>query len=175
MANILQVCLALQKLKKDAVKLSDKEKTISKTIDVTANNMTKAVERSLTNDNREAIIKGSILPSASKIVKAAIGAAGAAVLIDPVIAIIGVLGWLGVSKKYKAKERQMVIDELETELKICEKQIDIAERTEDMQALRQLYRIQKELERQRQRIKYKMRVEYGQKYHDTTETLRDMN
>ena len=169
------VNLALQKLKKDAVKLSDKEKTISKTIDVTANNMTKAVERSLTNDNREAIIKGSILPSASKIVKAAIGAAGTAVLIDPVIAIIGVLGWLGVSKKYKAKERQMVIDELETELKICEKQIDIAERNEDMQALRQLYRIQKELERQRQRIKYKMRVEYGQKYHDTTETLRDMN
>lgn len=164
------VKLALQKLKRDAIKLSDKEKTISKNIDVSANNMTKAVERSLTSANREAVIKGSILPSASKTIKTALTAAGTAVIFDPVIAVIGVLGWIGVSKKYKAKERQMVIDELETELKLCEKQIDIAERNEDMAALRQLYRVQKELERQRQRIKYKMRVDFGQKYYDTDKT-----
>lgn len=165
------VKLAAQRLKKAAIKLSDKEKSISKTIDASTSNFTKAAERSLTNDNREAVIRGSILPSASKCIKAAIAAAGTAVIFDPVIAVIGVLGYLGVSKKYKAKERQLIIDELESELKICEKNIEIAERKEDMDALRQLYRIQKELERQRQRIKYKMKVDFGQTYHSTDETL----
>lgn len=165
------VKLAAQRLKKAAIKLSDKEKSISKTIDASTANFTKAAERSLTNDNREAVIRGSILPSASKCIKAAIAAAGTAVIFDPIIAVIGVLGYLGVSKKYKAKERQLIIDELESELKICEKNIEIAERKEDMDALRQLYRIQKELERQRQRIKYKMKVDFGQTYHSTEETL----
>ena len=60
----------------------------------------------------------------------------------------------------------MVIDELEIELKMCEKYIDIAESKNDMKALKQLLTIQRELERQLQRIKYKMKVDFGQKYYD---------
>lgn len=157
--------LASEKLKKTLTKLSDKEKQVSKNIDVAANNTKKAVERALTTDNRESVIKGSILPSASKTIKLAITGAGLA-LIDPALAVIGVLGFLGVNKKYKAKERQMVIDELEIELKMCERYIDIAESKNDMKALRKLLTIQRELQRQLQRIKYKMKIDFGQKYYD---------
>ena len=59
--------MASMKLKNAITKLSDKEKHVSKSIDVGLNNFRKSVERALTNDNRESIIKGSILPSASKL------------------------------------------------------------------------------------------------------------
>lgn len=169
-----KIKLAGEKVKKTLQKLSDKDKTISKNIDVAANNFSKAAEKSLTNDNREAVIKGSILPSASKVVKGGILAAGTAILIDPIIAVIGVLGWLACSKKYKAKERQMVLDELEIELKMCEKYIALAEDKNDMKSLKKLYTIQRELERQRQRVKYKMKVDYGKKYYDADSTLQDI-
>lgn len=159
------IALASEKLKKTLTKMSDKEKQISKNIDVAANNTKKAVERSLTTDNRESVIKGSILPSASKTIKLAITGAGLA-FINPALAVIGVLGFLGMNKKYKAKERQMVIDELEIELKMCEKYIDIAESKNDMKALKKLLTIQRELQRQLQRVKYKMKVDFGQKYYD---------
>lgn len=166
--------LAMEKMKKNLVKASDKEKQISKSIDVASVNLQKGIENSLTSANREAVIKGSILPSASKIIKACIAGGAVTLFFGPAIAVIGALGWIGVSKKYKAKERQMVIDELETELKMCEHYINIAESKNDMKSLRKLYQIQKQLERQRQRIKYKMKIEFGQKYYDTKDTLAEL-
>ena len=166
--------LASEKVKKGLQKLSDKDKTISKNIDISANNFQKAVERSLTSDNRAAVIKGSILPSASKTLKLCLGGLAGAIIFDPVIAVIGVLGYLGTSAKFKYKERQMVLDEIETELKMCEKYIALAEDKNDMKALRKLYTIQRDLERQRQRIKYKMKVDFGQKYYDADQSLQNM-
>ena len=161
------IALASEKVKKALTKLSDKERQVSKNIDVAANNTKKAMENSLTSANREAVIKGSVLPSASKTIKLAITTAGLA-LINPAIAVIGALGYLATSKKYKEKERQMVIDEIEIELKMCEKYIEIAESKNDMKALKKLLTIQRELERQRQRIKYNMKIKFGQKYYDST-------
>ena len=48
------------------------------------------------------------------------------------------------------------------ELKMCEKYIDIAESKNDMKALKQLLTIQKNLKRQEQRIRYKMKVDFNQ-------------
>ena len=160
--------MASVKLRKSIQSLKDKDKQISKNIDMSVNNMAKGVERAVSNDNREAIIKGSVLPSASKIIKLALANAGLLVLGQPVIAVIGTLGYLGVSSKLKAKERQMIIDEIEIELKMCEKYLEIAERKNDMKATRQLLMIQRDLQRQLQRIKYKMKVELGQKYFDSS-------
>ena len=155
--------LASEKIKKSLQKLSDKDRTISKNIDVSCNNLKKAVERSLTADNREAVIKGSVLPSASKVIKAGIVGAGTAILIDPVIAVIGVLGWIGASAKYRHKERKMVLDEIEIELKMCNKYIELAESKNDLKALRKLYKIQRDLEKQRASIRFHMATK-GQKY-----------
>ena len=157
--------MASMKLKNAFNKLSDKDRQISKNIDLSVNNVKKGIERSLTNDNRESIIKGSILPSASKIIKLAI-TTGLAYLINPALAVIGAIGYIGCSAKYKAKERQMLIDEIEIESKMCQKYIDIAEQKNDMKALKQLLMIQRDLERQHQRIKYKMKMDFGQKYYD---------
>lgn len=158
--------MASLKLKDAMKKVSGKEKNISKSVDLVMNNLLKSVERSLTSDNREAIIKGSILPSASKIIKLGLANAGLLILHQPVVAVIATLGYLASSAKFKAKERQMLIDEIEIELKMCEKYIDIAEQKNDMKALKQLLTDKRELERQLQRVKYKMRVDMGQKYYD---------
>ena len=166
--NTLKV--ASMKLRNAMTKLSDKERSVSRSLDIGMNNFKKSIERALTNDNRESIIKGSILPSFSKIVKMCIINAGLIVFgkeIGLVTAVIGTLGYFAINGKFKAKERQMVIDEIEIELEMCEKYINIAEQKNDMKALRQLLTTKKELERQRQRIKYKMRVDFGQKYYDS--------
>ena len=60
----------------------------------------------------------------------------------------------------------MLTDEIEIELKMCKKYIERAEQKNDMKALKQLLMIQRDLERQHQRIKYKMKAELGQKYYD---------
>ena len=158
--------LASMKLRKAMTGLKDKDRQMSQTIDLSVNNMKKGVEDALTNDNREAIIKGRILPSASKVIKMAIVNAGLSFFIHPAIAVIGTLGYLGVSAKFKSKERQMVIDEIEIEMKMCDKYIQIAEQKNDMKALKQLLMTKRNLERQLQRIKYKMKVDLGQKYYD---------
>ena len=159
------------KLKKIMKKVSDKEKAISKNIDMTMNQFTKSVENSLTNENREAVIRGSVIPQASKIIKLAI-TSGLLWLVNPALSVITALGYLGLSSKHKGKERQLILDELENELKICEKYIEMAERKEDMRALKKLYAIQKNLQRQHQRIRYKMKVDFNQNVPSSTKGQR---
>lgn len=153
--------LAKENLKKTMKDLSDKEKTISRNIDAGCSQFTSAAERALVNDNREAVIKGSLIPSASKVIKGAIVAA-AGWAVNPALAVIGVLGSIGISKKLQAKERQLILDDIEIELNMCERYLKIAEDNNDMKAQRNLLTTKRSLERQRQRIKYKMTVYHNQ-------------
>ena len=154
------IAMAKEKLKNIFTKLSDKEKTVSKNIDLTMNNLERSIENSFKNDNREQVIRGSILPSASKVVKLAI-TTGFAWALNPALAVIGLLGYIGCSAKYKQKERQLIVDEIEIELKMVQKYLDIAESKNDLKATKQLLEMQRKLERQRQRIKYKIAVKDG--------------
>lgn len=154
--------LAINNLKKDAIKLSDKEKQMSSSIDIAANNVSKSLEDAVKNGNREAVIKGSMIPSASKCIKIAL-AAGVAWAVNPAVAVIGAIGAFACSKKMQAKERQLVLDDIEIELKMCERYMRAAEDEGDMKKIRQIEVIQRNLERQRQRIKYRMTVIYNQK------------
>ena len=160
--------LASEKLKQSFQKLSDKEKTISRNLDVSVNNFAKAAEKSMTDDNREAILKGSVLLKASKIVKLAIANIGIGVLIDPVVAVIGTLGYLGVSAHMKNKQKRAILDEIEVELKMCQKYIDLAESKNDLKSLKKLYTIQRSLERQKAKIMYNLKTK-GESYHTTEE------
>ena len=157
--------LAGEKLKKGIQKAADADKTISKNIDSSMSAFTRAAERAMTNDRRDAIIKGSVIPSASKVIKGAIMAGAAWLVLGPAVAVIGVLGYLGVSKKLNDKQRKALIDEIEIELKMCQKYIDLAESKNDLKSLKKLYTIQRELEKQRGRIKYRI-AQKGEKYHD---------
>lgn len=143
---------------KNAIKnLSDKEKLISRNIDASVNTFARGVERALRNDNREAVLRGSLIPSASKVIKGAI-TIGAVWAIDPALAVIGSLGALAMSKQLQHKERQMILDEIEIELQMTEKYLRIAEDKNDMKATRELLKVQRDLQRQQQRIKYRMKV-----------------
>ena len=153
--------LAVDRLKKTATKLKDKDKQISNSIDVSVNNISKAMEDAITNDNRDAIIKGRILPSASKCIKMAI-MSGVLWQINPAVSIITALGAFACSKKLQAKERQLVLDDIEIELKMCDRYIKQAEDENDLKKVRQLEIIQRNLQRQQQRIKYNMHIVYKQ-------------
>lgn len=153
--------MAKENLKRSIKGLSDKEKSLSRNIDVSMNQVSRAAEKALTNDNREAVIRGSLLPSASKIIKMAI-VTGAGWLINPALTVIGVLGAIGVSKKLEAKERQLILDDIEIELDMCERYMKIAEDKNDLKSQKDLLVTKRTLERQRQRIKYKMSVYHNQ-------------
>jgi hypothetical protein len=151
--NLNNIKLGFEGLKQKAKELSQKEKEVSKTIDMYAAQFSKAVKNALTSDRREGIIKGSVIPSFSRCIKYAIGF-GVTFAINPVIAIIAAFGALAASKKLNNRERKLMLDELEVEMDVAEKEISNAEARGQMKKYRSLIRYKKELQRTYQRIKY---------------------
>lgn len=149
------------KLRKIIQKAADADKEASRKIDSSVNMFISGMQRAARNDNREAIIRGSIIPSASKVVKTAIIDGGVA-LVNPAVAIILALGQFAISKKMQKKERQLVLDEIDIELEMCKRYLRQAEDQNDLEAQKRLLQIQRNLERQKQRITYNMKVHWAQ-------------
>lgn len=157
-AKILdKIKLAMYNAKNKVKDLSTKEKAMWKNLDIATSNFTKSIERAMTSDRREAIIKGSIIPSFSKCIKFGILVGGLSI-VNPVLGIITAMGMIGVSKSLNYKERQLIYDEIDTELKVVDKQIELANNDGDMKKYRFLLQYQKRLEREKQRIKYGLKV-----------------
>lgn len=154
--------VAKEKLKSLGTKLKDKDKTLSDKIDSSMGHVEQSAKRALTNNNREAVIKGQLLPSASKCIKAAI-VTGAAWLVNPALAVIGVVGSVAASKKLQRKERQLILDDIEIEIDMCERYLKLAEEKNDMKAIRNISQTKRSLQRQQQRLKYNMAVEFNEK------------
>ena len=150
------IIIAKEKLKKAALKFSDKEKTMSRQLDNALANFNDNLQTKLSNKNREAVIKGRILPSASTTLKIAL-ASGVAAMFNPVLAVIGALGALGASAAGTKKEKQFILDEIEIQLKLVEKKIQLAESNNDMKALEQLLKTEQKLKREKQRIIYRLK------------------
>lgn len=151
--------LASENLKGKIKKLSGKEKMLSQKLDGSVDGFIKSIEASLTNKKREDIIKGRILPSFSRMMK--IGLTGtAAFAINPMVAAIGAIGSIAVSKVATRREKQFILDEIEIHLKIVDKKIQQAEMNGDDDTLEDLYKLQLKLKREKQRIKYNMKVYY---------------
>lgn len=62
------------------------------------------------------------------------------------------------SKSLTKKERILLLDEIETELEVVDKEIENAESAKNMKKYRKLLTYKKDLQRQYQRIKYNIRV-----------------
>lgn len=154
---ITKLKLTLQAARGKAKDLSTKEKAMWRNLDIAASGFMKSVERAMTSDRRDAIIKGSIIPSFSKCIKAGM-TVGLLSIVNPVLGIITAMGMIGVSKKLNDKERQLIYDEIDTELKVVDKQLDMANNDGNMKQYRFLLQYQKRLERERQRIKYGLKV-----------------
>lgn len=151
--------MAIERVKKAATDLSDKEKIMSKTVDQSLENFGRGITDVYKTENREAVIRGNVLPPASRIIKMAI-ITGLAFLVHPALAVISVLGHVAMAKETRAKERSIILDELDVELNMCNRYIKQAEDKNDLKAVRQCLMIKKKLEAQRNRLRYKMEVEY---------------
>jgi hypothetical protein len=158
--------IASQNLKRVALKGKDKDKELSMKLDSELNRTMKAVKQAMISDSRESIIKGSFLPSASKCLHIAL-ASGAAFLIEPALAIVGLLGFIGCSKVLNEKERNLILDDIDIEIKMCDKYMKIAEEKDDLTAVREIMKTKRDLERQRSRILYNKKYVFkGKKQYD---------
>ena len=153
--------MLIDKVKRGASNLSDKEKIASRTLDTTLENLRQSMEKALTQENREAVIRGDILPSASRIIKLAL-VSGFTFLINPALTVIYLLGVFAMSRNIRAKERQLVLDEIDTEIKVCKEYMEEAKNKRDMNSYRQCLQIEKKLLRQRDTLNYKMKIAYNQ-------------
>lgn len=201
--------MAKERMAHAVANLGDKEKEASRSIDSAVNRFVEGLRRLFTTNQREAVIKGTICPSASQALKILLGATGlsavgsvgikaaagavakaaagaaagtktAAALTSaakvlgamkfPVLAIISILAFIICSKKFKNKERMMVLDEIDIELQMVDKYLELAERKEDLVAYKQLITIKRSLERDKQRIQYGMKVS-GQKVIPVSDTI----
>lgn len=151
--------LAFVNFKNKAKQLKSKEQAIWRNIDIAASGLSKGFQRALTSDRREAIIKGSIIPSFSKIIKSALAVGAVGAFTGPVGAAITALGGFAVSKSLNHKERMLIYDEIDTELQVVEKQLQLAESEGDMNQYRFLLNYQKKLQREKQRIKYGIKMQ----------------
>jgi len=163
--------IASENLRRTALKLKDKDKQISMKLDSELNRTMKAAKRAMISDSRESIIRGSFLPSASKCIRIAL-ASGAAYLINPVLAVIGLIGFIGCSKVLNEKERNLILDDIDIEIKMCDKYLKIAEDKEDLTAVREIMKTKRDLERQRTRILYnKNYIFKGKKQYDMPDKI----
>ena len=157
--NFNNIELALMGLKKKAKDLSSKEQSLSRNADATFRMFMRNLNKALISDRREAIIKGSVIPSFSKCIKIGILLAGLGwATANPAIPCIIALGGLAVSKRLTAKERTLLLDDITVELQIIDKEIQMAESKDQIKKLRQLLKTKKELQRQYQRIRYNSRI-----------------
>ena len=150
--------LAIQTMKAKFNKFNMKQKELWNTLDAYANRFMRSIEDS-DNNRRNNILQGKTLPSFSKCIKTAIALAGAGVVTGNVmVPIIGALGMIGSNAALDEKQKNQLLDEIEIELKVLEKEIDLAEKEDDTNKYRQLLRMQKKLQHEYQRIKYKRKT-----------------
>ena len=157
MKSINNFKLAMQGIKKGTKNLSAKEQALCRNLDAGFSMLVKSMKNALVSDRREAIIKGSVIPSFSKCIKMGIGLAALGI-INPVLAIITAVGGFAASKRLTKKERALLLDDIDVELEMLEKEIQNAEARGQMKKLRALMRTKKELQRQYQRINMNIRV-----------------
>ena len=151
--------LSLEGLKSKFKDMSQKQKELSRQIDNASKLLVKGMKDALISDRREAIIKGSVIPSFGKALKIGIGLMGAGLITgNPTVPIVAAIGGFAVSKRLTQKERILLLDEIETELQVLEKEISMAESNNQMNKYRALLTTKKDLQRQYQRIRYNVRV-----------------
>ena len=154
--------LATDKLMSVASSLSDKEQIISRNIDGACRFLQRSIEKSMSMENREAVIRGDILPSVSKIIKWVCIIGGAA-FIHVGLAALVILFKFSMDKKIRTKERQMVADELDVELKMVDKYIADASAAKNYKKEKELLLIKKKLQHQSDRLKWNIKLHWDDK------------
>ena len=157
--------LAWQGVKAKLKDASAKEKEISRDVDMEFNNLCKNIENTYSVDHREEIITGQVNRSLSKIIKMAISLAGIGAIAGTAlhssaasIAIPAIMAVTGFAKSAHTtyKEKKLILDEIDIELQVLDREISRAESSGSSKKYRQLLTIQKNLQRRRQEIYYNL-------------------
>ena len=147
--------LAWQGIKAKLKGASAKEQEMSRDLDMEFNHMLKTLKNTYGTDHREEIITGEVNHSLSKIIKIGIGLAGIGIACgSAVIPAIGAVALFAKSKFTSNKEKKMILDEIDIELKVLDREIQRAEGSGSTKKYRQLLTIQRNLMRRRQEIYY---------------------
>lgn len=155
--NLNSIKLGIEGIKAKYKEMSNKHKEIARNLDNSVRYMIKGMKDASTSNRREAIIKGSVIPSFSRCIKAGIALCAVGYFSLP-LACIGAIGGFALSKKLTDKERLLLLDEIETELEVVDKELAIADSNNEINKYRELLKYKKELQRQYQRIKYNIRI-----------------
>ena len=175
MSFLSKVKIAGENLRRSMLKAKDKDKQLSMKLDSELNRTIKSAKKAMISDSRESIIRGSFLPSASKCIHLAL-AGGVVALFSPVAAVIALIGFIGSSKVLTEKERNLILDDIDIEIKMCDKYLKAAEDKDDLVAVREIMKTKRDLERQRARILYnKNYVFKGKKQYDMPDKYRKKN
>lgn len=157
--DLNNIKLAWMAAKKKMKGLSAREAEASRDLDAAFNNFLRGVKSFYqTTDNRERIIKGQICPSLSKMIKigiglAAIGFVSGGVVFPAVTAVVGI----ALSKNASDKERKMILDEIDIELQVIDREIKkVEDNGKGSKKYRTLLTYQKNLQREKQRIVYNL-------------------
>lgn len=155
--NLNNLKLYIAGLRKNVKDLDSKTRTLVRNMDATVEHLIKSMKGALISDRRESIIKGSIIPSFHKCILIAVGLAGLAWFNAP-LAVITAIGGFAASKKLTERERALMLDDIEIELELLEKEIQMADSRNQIKKMRQLMKMKKNLQREYQRIKYNIRI-----------------
>ena len=147
--------LVWQGIKSKMKGASAKEQEMSRDLDMEFNHLLRTMKATYGTDHREEIITGEVNHSISKIIKIGIALAGiGAVTSNFVIPIIGAVAIFARSKYLTLKEKKLILDEIDIELQVIEREISRAEQSGSTKKYRQLLTIQKNMQRRRQEIYY---------------------
>ncbi len=159
---------AMSDLRQKLKAFGDKGTSLSHELDVYVQKFVNSVKALYTNDSREQIIKGSIIPSFHQLMGRlmVIGAStGAGGLIGAFTSVGGPVGALfgavvttfatiAISKNTTDKQRALMLDELDVELEVCERELSKADANGQVKKARAIMMRKKKLQREMARIKY---------------------
>ncbi len=156
--NVNDIKIAFRAFQSKIQKVDTKVKSLWQSIDIKGNTIIASIQKSMKSDRREQIIRGSIIPSMSQCLKQLIAIAGTsavgAFFGAPYIGVLTAVGIFATNKILNDRERQIIYDEIDTELKVVDKEIEMALQDGDTKKYRFLLTYQKKLKRERMRIKY---------------------
>ena len=157
--NLSGISLALKGLYTKFKDFNTKQKEVSRNLDHSIKSFIKSMKDAASNERREQIIKGSIIPSFSKCIKFGIALIGLGIATGGLVApVIAAIGGFALDKKLTKKEKLLLLDEIDTELEVIEKELALADQNNQLNKYRALLKYKKDLQRQYQRIRYNVRV-----------------
>ena len=136
-------------------KVGDLDKRYSDRLDTMFDRTFLKLKKNVANKNREAVLRGSLLPSLSSMIKLGTTAGALTALGQPILGMLTLIGGVGVSAKATREERLAIADELTVQQKIVDKKLAIADSDNDVETYAMLLKIKNRIIKEKARITYK--------------------